>query len=61
LYEIHRIDRFADVGDFLSYARLVRGVHRSAGKQVGAGGKNIGNAHLKSKVDSFSNQLFPGG
>jgi transposase len=47
LYEIHRIDRFADVGDFLSYARLVRCLHRSAGKQVGAGGKKIGNAHLK--------------
>jgi len=47
LYEIHQIARFADAGDFLSYARLVRCVHRSAGKQVGAGGKKIGNAHLK--------------
>jgi transposase len=47
LYEIHRIDRFADAGDFLSYARLVRCLHRSAGKAVGAGGKKIGNAHLK--------------
>lgn len=47
LYEIHRIDRFPDVGDFLSYARLVRCVHRSAGKQVGSGGKKIGNAHLQ--------------
>jgi transposase len=47
LSEIHRIDRFADVGDFLSYARLVRCLHRSAGKAVGAGGKKIGNAHLK--------------
>jgi transposase len=47
LYEIHRIDRFADEGDFLSYARLVRCLHKSAGKQVGQGGKQIGNAHLK--------------
>lgn len=47
LYEIHRIERFADAGDFLSYARLVRCVHRSAGKAVGSGGKKIGNAHLK--------------
>jgi transposase len=47
LYEIHDIRRFADVGDFLSYARLVRCLHRSAGKAVGAGGKKIGNAHLK--------------
>jgi transposase len=47
LYEIHDIRRFADVGDFLSYARLVRCEHRSAGKRVGSGGKKIGNAHLK--------------
>jgi transposase len=47
LYEIHDIRRFADVGAFLSYARLVRCVHESAGKRVGAGGKKIGNAHLK--------------
>ena len=47
LYEIHDIRRFADVGDFLSYARLVRCVHESAGKKLGHGGKKIGNAHLK--------------
>jgi transposase len=47
LYEIHDIRRFADVGKFLSYARLVRGSHESAGKKKGAPGKKIGNAHLK--------------
>jgi transposase len=47
LYEIHDISRFADVGNFLSYARLVRGSHESAGKKKGAPGKKIGNAHLK--------------
>jgi transposase len=47
LYEIHQIGRFADVGDFLSYARLVRCLHKSAGKQVGTGGKKMGNAHWK--------------
>jgi transposase len=47
LYEIHDIRRFTDVGDFLSYARLVRCQHLSAGKRVGSGGKKIGNAHLK--------------
>jgi transposase len=47
LYEIHNIRRFPDVGDFLSYARLVRCVHKSAGKTLGHGGKKIGNAHLK--------------
>src|SRR5260370_8536667 len=47
LYEIHQIGRFADVGDLLSYARLVRCQHRSANKVVGTRGKKIGNAHLK--------------
>src|SRR5262249_13472717 len=47
LDETHRIDRFAAVGDFLSYARLVRCLHRSAGKHVGKGGKEIGTAPLK--------------
>ena len=47
LYEIHDIRRFAEAGKFLSYARLVRGSHESAGKKKGAPGKKIGNAHLK--------------
>jgi transposase len=47
LYEIHDIKRFEDVGKFLSYARLVRGSHESAGKKKGSPGKKIGNAHLK--------------
>jgi transposase len=47
LYEIHDIKRFPDVGEFLSYARLVRCRHESAGKKLGSGGHKIGNAHLK--------------
>src|SRR5207247_8119046 len=47
LYEIHDIRRFPDVGNFLSYARLVRCAHESAGKQKGSGGKKIGNPHLR--------------
>jgi transposase len=47
LYEIHAIHRFADVGNFLSYARLVRCIHESAGKVKGFGGRKMGNAHLK--------------
>jgi transposase len=47
LYEIHDIRRFAKAGQFLSYARLVRCVHESAGKKQGTGGNKIGNAHLK--------------
>lgn len=47
LYEIHDIGRFDHVGQFLSYARLVRCAHESAGKKLGSGGKKIGNAHLR--------------
>jgi transposase len=47
LYEIHDIRRFATVGDFVSYARLVRPDHESAGKKCGFGQKKIGNAHLR--------------
>jgi transposase len=47
LYEIHDIGRFPEVGQFLSYARLVRCAHESAGKRQGTGGNKIGNAHLK--------------
>src|SRR5204862_7816415 len=47
LYEMHAVQRFDHVGQFLSYARLVRCAHESAGKKVGGGNKRIGNAHLK--------------
>jgi transposase len=47
LYEIHTIDRFPSVGDFLSYARLVTPKQTSDGKVTGHGGGKIGNVHLK--------------
>jgi transposase len=47
LYEIDQVSRFPEVGNFLSYSRLVRCEHESAGKKKGSGGKKIGNAHLK--------------
>jgi transposase len=47
LYEIHDIGRFPRVQDFLSYSRLVRCEHSSAGKRLGTGGAKIGNVHLK--------------
>jgi transposase len=47
LYEVHDIRRFSNVGQFLSYARLVRCTHESAGKVLGSGGHKIGNAHLR--------------
>ncbi len=47
LYEIHDIDRFPRVQDFVSYCRLVKCTKESAGKILGSSGKKIGNAHLK--------------
>jgi transposase len=47
LYEMHQVERFEHVGQFLSYARLAPCDHESAGKKLGAGGKKIGNAHLR--------------
>ena len=47
LYEIDTIGRFPEVGNFLSYSRLVRCQHESAGKVKGTAGKKIGNGHLK--------------
>ena len=47
LYEIHDIHRFERVQVFLSYSRLVKCDHSSAGKKLGTGGAKIGNVHLK--------------
>lgn len=47
LYEIHDIHRFPAIGNFISYARLVRCPHESAGKRVKGGHNKIGNSHLK--------------
>jgi transposase len=47
LYEIDTIRRFPTVGQFVSYCRLVKCAHESAGKRLGSGGSKIGNAHLK--------------
>lgn len=47
LYEVCDIERFSAVGKFISYARLVRCSHESAGKKSPGKGTKIGNAHLK--------------
>lgn len=47
LYEIHDIDRFERVQDFVSYCRLVKCKRESAGKTYGTGGARIGNAYLR--------------
>jgi transposase len=47
LYEIDTVARFPRVQEFLSYGRLVTCAHESGGKLRGAGGRKIGNVHLK--------------
>lgn len=47
LYEIERIERFPRVQDFVSYARLVKCSHDSAGRPQGCGGAKMGNPYLK--------------
>jgi transposase len=47
LYEIHDIDRFPRVQDFVSYCRVVKCAKESAGKRYGTAGTKIGNAFLK--------------
>lgn len=47
LYEVHDIRRFGSVQQFVSYCRLVKCSHESAGKKTTGKGNKIGNAHLK--------------
>jgi transposase len=47
LYEIHDINRFPTVQNFVSYSRLIRPIKESAGKHYGSSNKKIGNHHLK--------------
>lgn len=47
VYEIDDIERFPRVQNFLSYARLVKGEHSSAGKKKKSAGAKMGNVHLK--------------
>ena len=46
-YEIHDLQRFSRVQDFVSYCRLVKCARESAGKCYGTSGTKIGNAALK--------------
>jgi transposase len=47
MHEIQAIERFPSVGNFLSYCRLVKGSHTSAGKNYGSPGGKMGNAYLR--------------
>jgi transposase len=46
LYEIHDIQRFPSVQDFVSYCRLVKCAKESAGKRYGTAGAKMGHAYL---------------
>jgi transposase len=45
-YEIHDIQRFPRVQEFVSYCRLVKCAKEAAGKRYGTSGTTIGNAYL---------------
>lgn len=47
LYELHDASRFKDGRQFVSYCRLVRPTHESAGKAKPGRNHKIGNAHLR--------------
>lgn len=47
LYEIGDIDRFPKVGNFISYARLVKCMHESPGKRSRSRHSKVGNAYLR--------------
>lgn len=47
LYETDDINRFASVGNYSSYCRLVKGSVASAGKVTGTRGGKMGNAYLR--------------
>lgn len=46
MYEVGDIRRFAKVGHFASYCRVVKSEYRSDGKRKGAGNKRNGNPYL---------------
>ena len=47
IYEIDDSNRFPKIGNFISYSRLVKPAHESAGKKQGSKNSKIGNVHLK--------------
>jgi transposase len=46
LYDIHDLQRFSRVQDFVSYGRLVKCAKESAGKRDGTSGSKMGHASL---------------
>jgi len=58
LYEIDSIDRFGRVQDFISYSRLIKCPHESAGKRYGGSNGKIGNPHLKRAFSSAATYVI---
>ena len=47
LYEIHNVNRFPTVQNFVSYARLIKPKKESSGKITGTANRKMGNAYLR--------------
>ena len=60
IYEIHDINRFPRIGNFISYCRLVKPAHESAGKKQGSKNSKIGNVHLKWAFSEAACLIFRG-
>ncbi len=58
IYEIDDITRFQRIGNFISYCRLVKPAHESAGKKHGSGNSKIGNVHLKWAFSEAACRIF---
>jgi transposase len=59
LHKIGDIARFPQVGNFISYDRLVKCAHESAGKRVSSRNNKIGNTHLRSAFGEAPRSLLP--
>jgi transposase len=62
MYEVGHIERFAEVGNFISYCRLARSEHLSNGKKKGSGNRRNGNAYLSwaySEAAEFARRYEP--
>ena len=58
IYEIDDITRFQRIGNFISYCRLVKPAHESAGKKQGSKNSKIGNVHLKWAFSEAACRIF---
>lgn len=62
MYETGEISRFAQVGDYCSYARCVGSVRKSNGKKKGENNRKNGNRYLAwafVEAANFANRFYP--